>query len=477
TILRGSYSSMRSHLANSIGHRPFDSRTAQQTVCSCSYLVQSLKSIPHVRTRHDVAACKQVVGRRPSSACGACSHVAVSSPELQAVARHSRQRRGSLRCFAATEPGPGPDSVISGYTPANYISFSENEKDVATHNFVIEVDAPASICFGIWNDWNRLVEFLDLVAQIGLDANNPDLALFQCFYRHGLLPVMEIVFVLQKTEILPDKRIAFESVWGMPMSGSVAFKPLRNGKTRVKLSFSQALPDLLVDLKVGVFGVQNSLMPIFSENLLAFKSIAEAEARDPSSLPPRAEAGERAYALFDEEADIALFEEIMENLELEDDEEEEEALQGGEEALADSGDAGLAGSSAQFVSSSGRGRGPEEDSPASMAGSANMEDRQGVVPTLARGAAAGYSSNKRKDGQGPAGGTSASSSANSDREEYDEAGLPPAAAGVRRFASAPAPKTLGIDSAARSSDAAAASPAGAGVVVTRKRTARSRRMR
>ncbi|EFJ44346.1 hypothetical protein VOLCADRAFT_106492 [Volvox carteri f. nagariensis] len=160
--------------------------------------------------------------------------------------------------------------------------------------------------------------------QIGLDANNPDLALFQCFYRHGLLPVMEIVFVLQKTEVVPDKRIAFESVWGMPMSGFVAFKPLRSGKTQVKLSFSQALPDLLVDLKVGVFGVQNSLMPIFSENLVAFRSIAEAAARDPSSLPPRAEAGEREYALFDEEADIALFEEIMENLEFDEDEEDEE---------------------------------------------------------------------------------------------------------------------------------------------------------
>ncbi|GLI70767.1 hypothetical protein VaNZ11_015800, partial [Volvox africanus] len=473
----GSSSSMRSHLANITGHRPLDSRTAQQTVCSCSYLVQSLKSISHVRLRHNVAACEQVVGRRPSSACGACSRVAASSPELQAAAHHSRQRRGSLCCFAATEPGPGPDSVISGYTPANYISFSENEKDVATHNFVIEVDAPANICFGIWNDWNRLVEFLDLVAQIGLDVNNPDLALFQCFYRHGLLPVMEIVFVLQKTEILPDKRIAFESVWGMPMSGSVTFKPLRNGKTRVKLSFSQALPDLLVDLKVGVFGVQNSLMPIFSENLLAFKSIAEAEARDPTSLPPRVEAGERAYALFDEEADIALFEEIMENLEFEDDEEEEEGLQREDEVLAGSGDAGLAGSSAPLVSSSARGRGPTEDSPVSTAASASIEDRQGVALPVVRGAAARHSSSKRTDGQGPAGGTAASSSADSDREQYIEAGLSPAAAGVRTSASAPVPNRLAMDSAARSSDAAAASPAGAGVVVTRKRTARSRRMR
>ncbi|GIL82372.1 hypothetical protein Vretimale_11807 [Volvox reticuliferus] len=462
---------MRSHLANIGGHRPLDCRTAQQTTCSCSSLTQSLKSAPHVRPRHSIAACEQGVGRRPSSACGACSHVAASSLKLQAATRHCRQRRGSLGCFAATEPGPGPDSVISGYTPANYISFSENEKDVATHNLVIDVDAPANICFGIWNDWNRLVEFLDLVAQIGLDVNNPDLALFQCFYRHGLLPVMEIVFVLQKTEILPDKRIAFESVWGMPMSGSVTFKSLRDGKTRVKLSFSQALPDLLVDLKVGVFGVQNSLMPILSENLQAFRSIAEAAAHDPSSLAPRVEAGERAYALFDEEADIAMFEEILENLEFED-EEEAEALQGEEEVLVGSGAAGLAGSSAPSPSSSAGEQGLEEESLGSVAASTSAEDRQGVVSPAVRGPAAGYSSRRIAGGVA---GAAASSSGNAEREEYNEAGLSSAAAGVRR--SAVAPKKLALDSAARSSDAAAASPPGPGVVVTRKRATRSRGVR
>lgn len=69
------------------------------------------------------------------------------------------------------------------------------------------------------------------------------MALFQTFYRHGaqiqtipwptisetlttglplhtgLLPVMEIVFVLQKTQVVENERIEFESVWGMPMSG------------------------------------------------------------------------------------------------------------------------------------------------------------------------------------------------------------------------------------------------------------------
>ena len=76
------------------------------------------------------------------------------------------------------------------------------------------VQAPPSVCFELWNDWARLVDDLDLVSQvllmkniffslglcslagvkpagvdvclqIGLDADEPDMGLFQCFYRWG----------------------------------------------------------------------------------------------------------------------------------------------------------------------------------------------------------------------------------------------------------------------------------------------------
>ena len=31
----------------------------------------------------------------------------------------------------------------------------------------IEVQAPVNVCYQLWNDWTRLVDFLDLVAQVG----------------------------------------------------------------------------------------------------------------------------------------------------------------------------------------------------------------------------------------------------------------------------------------------------------------------
>ncbi len=38
----------------------------------------------------------------------------------------------------------------------------------------------------------------------------------------GMLPVMEVVFLLERTEAVQDKKLSFESVWGCPISGEAA---------------------------------------------------------------------------------------------------------------------------------------------------------------------------------------------------------------------------------------------------------------
>jgi len=140
----------------------------------------------------------------------------------------------------------------------------------------VEVDAPARTCYELWNNWERLVDFLDLVAQIGLDPNEPDLGLFQCFYRWGRLPIMEIVFLARKVEAEQDKYIKFESIWGMPAMGEVSFIPADNGRsTTVIFKFEHQIPHLLLDLKIGRFGIETHLRQILTENMAEFKHVAE----------------------------------------------------------------------------------------------------------------------------------------------------------------------------------------------------------
>lgn len=56
--------------------------------------------------------------------------------------------------------------VIQGYTPANYISYSPLEQHVCRHLIGVSVQAPASVCFDLWNDWARVVDFMDLISQV-----------------------------------------------------------------------------------------------------------------------------------------------------------------------------------------------------------------------------------------------------------------------------------------------------------------------
>jgi len=58
------------------------------------------------------------------------------------------------------------DTAISGYTPADYITFSEQPEHACVHVVEAVVNAPADVCFALWDDWQRLVDFLDLVGQV-----------------------------------------------------------------------------------------------------------------------------------------------------------------------------------------------------------------------------------------------------------------------------------------------------------------------
>eukprot|EP00955_Chlamydomonas_euryale_P057225 356698-Chlamydomonas_euryale.AAC.5 len=77
--------------------------------------------------------------------------------------KHAAHRR---RLGAAAHSG-GTEQDISGYTPANFVSFSDAESHTCRYHLAVDVEAPSDVCFDIWNDWNRIVDYMDLVSQVG----------------------------------------------------------------------------------------------------------------------------------------------------------------------------------------------------------------------------------------------------------------------------------------------------------------------
>lgn len=71
------------------------------------------------------------------------------------------RRRRRARCRSSSK-----QEVIQGYTPANYVSWSETEAHACRYLVGVQVQAPVSVCFELWDDWARLVDFLDLISQV-----------------------------------------------------------------------------------------------------------------------------------------------------------------------------------------------------------------------------------------------------------------------------------------------------------------------
>jgi hypothetical protein len=126
---------------------------------------------------------------------------------IHRATHHGRHVMAASPASATTSSTAQPDG---GYMPADSLSWDEDPTHALEVTVEVAVDAPAQCCYDLWNDWTRLVDFLDLIAQVctrrlaarmpplpchprqrcaaaqvGLDPDNPDMAMLQCFYRWG----------------------------------------------------------------------------------------------------------------------------------------------------------------------------------------------------------------------------------------------------------------------------------------------------
>eukprot|EP00878_Enallax_costatus_P003970 GHUV01004192.1.p1 GENE.GHUV01004192.1~~GHUV01004192.1.p1 ORF type:complete len:414 (+),score=134.93 GHUV01004192.1:81-1322(+) len=227
---------------------------------------QKTGSLAHVQCSQCRQLVYNVVPKIAQHTCGRVprpAHIATSKPGRS----QCRQR--------FLQPCKAVDRDIGGYTPSDYITWSDDPKQQCHHQAEVVVDAPVDACFALWMDWTKIIDFLDLIGQIGLDDGIPDMALLQCFYRWRRLPLMEITFLLERTKVEPNKRIKFQTCYGMPMKGQVTFQEQADGQTKFKLYFTHGVPNLLVQLQVGPFGVETDLMRILKENLAEYKTLVE----------------------------------------------------------------------------------------------------------------------------------------------------------------------------------------------------------
>jgi hypothetical protein len=157
----------------------------------------------------------------------------------------------------------------AGYMSADTIAWEEDLQQGCQLSVGVVVEASAQCCYDLWNDWQRLVDFIDLIAQVhnsagpsarpphcgeradclrafrsastlttltwpcssastdGVCSALPAGQLALCLpgvsssprVHAGKMPTLEVVCALQKVANDTEHTIAFESVYGAPMKG------------------------------------------------------------------------------------------------------------------------------------------------------------------------------------------------------------------------------------------------------------------
>jgi len=52
------------------------------------------------------------------------------------------------------------------FTPFIFVDYDHNPDNICKHCEEVEVNAPVERCFEIWNNWDNLVDFLDLIGEV-----------------------------------------------------------------------------------------------------------------------------------------------------------------------------------------------------------------------------------------------------------------------------------------------------------------------
>lgn len=156
------------------------------------------------------------------------------------------------------------------YTPFEYLSFLDEE---IVHHINVQVDAPVSKVYSIWEERLNWTEWFDLISQTVFHKEDPNIVSLFMFYRWGQLPTLELYVTLKREQAEKDSFIIEKTAEGFPMAAAVFFRE-KDGGTEVNLRIAYALCAQLKEF-VGPVGVYGSVNDILNENMVVMKEFIE----------------------------------------------------------------------------------------------------------------------------------------------------------------------------------------------------------
>jgi len=163
---------------------------------------------------------------------------------------HHRSRAWSqptkVNSDANTISFPGIDNTEGGYTPFEFVSFTDQ---LLKHEISIDVAASPEECYEAWKDPKMLAscfEFVTDYTDLTDDATEGEPAT-ECagmtvMYKLGTYPTLQLKFEWSRVDDVPGRGLGVQSDEGMPMMASVEFDADESGSTKNTFKICYSMP-------------------------------------------------------------------------------------------------------------------------------------------------------------------------------------------------------------------------------------------
>nr|XP_010914696.1 uncharacterized protein LOC105040021 isoform X1 [Elaeis guineensis] len=124
----------------------------------------------------------------------------------------------------------------------------------------IEVDVPCSVAYDCYSDRETIPQWMPFISSVKILQDKPDLSRWSLRYEVFGRDV-ELSWLARNMQPIPNQKIHWRSLDGLPNRGAVRFFPKGSSSCRIQLTVSYEVPEILIP-------VASALKP-FLEGLLA----------------------------------------------------------------------------------------------------------------------------------------------------------------------------------------------------------------
>ncbi|XP_074315987.1 uncharacterized protein LOC141652431 [Silene latifolia] len=143
----------------------------------------------------------------------------------------------------------------------------------------MEVDVPVSVAYNCYSDRESIPQWMPFISSVKVLEDKPDLSRWTLKYE-AFGRDIQFSWLARNLQPIPNKKIHWRSLEGLPNSGAVRFFPKGSSSCLIELTVSYEVPQILVPVSSAL---QPFLQSLLLRGLERFSNFAKSRRLDTTS--------------------------------------------------------------------------------------------------------------------------------------------------------------------------------------------------